>query len=171
VVEGQAGRVPDPAPPVPRTISSWRREAADAVVLRLECGHDRHVRHRPPLSRHGWVMDDAGCEVRVGEPIECLRCGQRLLPEAVQVYRRTADFDQDTVPAGLLHAHSTKAGTWGRLVVEDGQLWLSFEPPLSVEVLAQPGSPAVIPPQLRHHVRLAGPVRFHVEFLRVSAGG
>jgi tellurite methyltransferase len=82
LTQGQAVSVPDPAPPVPRTISSWRREAADVVVLRLDCGHDRHVRHRPPLSSHVWVMDDATCEVRVGESIECLRCGRPVkLPD------------------------------------------------------------------------------------------
>lgn len=166
--------MPDPAPPVPpvpRTISSWRREAVDAVVLRLHCGHDRHVRHRPPLSSHAWVTDDAACEARVGESIECLRCGQRRMPERAEVYGRTADFEEGTVAAGLLHAHATKAGVWGRLWVESGALWLCFEPPLAIEVLAEPGSPAAIPPQLRHHVRLVGPVRFHVEFLRVPDGG
>jgi tellurite resistance-related uncharacterized protein len=163
----------DPIPSVPRVIMGVRREAAgapgDAVVLGLDCGHQRHVRHRPPLSSHPWVRDDAACEQRVGQRIECLRCGQRLLPEAARAYRRTADFDEGTVPAGLVRAHSTKAGVWGRLVVEHGTLSLRFEAPLGVEVLARPGAPVVIPPQLPHHVRLAGPVRFFVEFLRVPA--
>lgn len=161
-------------PPVPRVIESWRREtpgATDAVVLRLDCGHDRHVHHRPPLASHAWVMDDAACEARVGARIECLRCGQRLVPEGAEAYRRTATFDERSIPAGLLGAHATKAGTWGRLVVEQGELALAFEPPLSLEVTARAGSSVAIPPELRHEVRLRGPVRFHVEFLRVPSTG
>jgi tellurite resistance-related uncharacterized protein len=167
------------APPVPRTIIRWRRdgssgeplEASGAVVLRLDCGHDRHVHHRPPLSSHPWVLDDAACDARVGAAIECLRCGQRLVPEDARPYRRTAGFDEHTIPAGLLGEHSTKAGTWGRLVVEQGQLAVWFLAPLSLEVAAEPGAPVAIPPQLRHQVRLRGPVRFHVEFLRVADDG
>lgn len=103
---------------------------------------------------------------RIGESIECLRCGQRLLPEGVLVYRRTADFDEHTVPAGLLGSHRTKAGVWARVVVTRGRLWLDFEAPLHEQVEAVPDGPVVIPARLPHHVRLAGPVCFHVEFLR-----
>jgi tellurite resistance-related uncharacterized protein len=166
--------VSEPVSPVPRVIMSWRREASNetsAVVLRLDCGHDRHVHHRPPLSSHTWVTDDAACQARVGATIECLRCGQRLVPERAREYRRTASFDASTIPAGLLGAHSTKAGSWGRVVVEQGELRVLFEPPLAVEVTGRPGSPIAIPPQLRHQVRLLGPVRFHVEFLRVPDDG
>jgi tellurite resistance-related uncharacterized protein len=169
--------VPEPAPPVPRIITSWRREdphavdAADTVVLRLDCGHVRHVRHRPPMSSHAWVRDDAACEARVGGEIECLRCGQRLVPEGAREYRRTASFDERTMPAGLLGAHAIKAGSWGRLVVEEGELPIWFEPPLAEAATARPGSPVAIPPQLRHQLLPAGPVRFHVEFLRVADDG
>jgi len=159
------------APPVPRTIVGWRRESPDAVVLRLDCGHERHVHHRPPLSSHPWARSDAECQERVGAEIECLRCGQRLVPDRAREYRRTDDFDERTIPPGLLRAHTIKAGAWGRLVVEQGELRLWFQPPLSLEVTVRPGSPAAIPPQLEHEVRLRGPVRFHVEFLRVDDGG
>jgi tellurite resistance-related uncharacterized protein len=158
-------------PPIPRNITRWRREGSDAVVLRLECGHDRHVHHRPPRSSHPWVLDDAACDARVGQAIECLRCGQRLVPDDARPYRRTESFDEHTIPAGLLGAHSTKAGTWGRLWVEQGRLVVWFEPPLSLEAAGEPGAPVAIPPQLRHQVRLRGPVRFHVEFLRVPSDG
>lgn len=160
-------QVPSP-PAVPRTIVELSREAEAEVILGLDCGHRRHVRHRPPLSEHPWVLDDSSSEARVGGSIECLRCGQRLLPEGARVYRRTSTFDESTVPAGLLGDHATKAGTWGRLVVEDGQVDLWFAPPLSVLVRGRPGEAIVIPTELRHHVRLAGPVRFHVEFLRCA---
>jgi len=158
----------DPVPSISRVIVGVQREGADAVVLRLDCGHRRHVRHRPPLSSHAWVGSDAECEQRVGQRIECLRCGQRELPPQAQAYRSTAEFDEHTLPAGLQRAHTTKAGAWGRVVVEQGTLWLCFEPPLRTEVLVRPGQPGVIPPQLPHHIRLAGPVRLRVEFLAVA---
>ena len=157
----------EPVPPVPRIITRWRREAPGAVVLRLDCGHDRHVHHRPPLASFPWATDDAACSARVGGAIECLRCGQRLVPAGAEPYRRTATFDERTIPVGLLGAHSTKAGTWGLLRVEQGELRVWFEPPLALEAIGRPGSPIAIPPQLRHQVRLSDPVRFHVEFLRV----
>jgi tellurite methyltransferase len=160
-----------PVPPVPRIITSWRREGPAVVVLRLECGHDRHVQHRPPLSSHTWATDDAATAARVGHPIECLRCGQRILPDDARAYRRTESFDERSVPPGLLGVHSTKAGTWGRLWVEQGELELWFQPPLSLAATGRPGAPIVIPPQVEHQVRLRGPVRFHVEFLRVEPSG
>ena len=44
------------------------------------------------------------------------------LPADVRPYRRTADFTQDTVPAGLLRSHTTKAGAWGLIHVLEGRL-------------------------------------------------
>ncbi|MCA9711493.1 MAG: DUF3565 domain-containing protein, partial [Myxococcales bacterium] len=143
-------------------IVGLRREGPRAVVLALDCGHHRHVRHRPPLQVHPWVLDEAAARQRVGQGIECLRCGQRQLPEGSVSYRRTADFDEHTVPAGLLAAHRTRAGVWGRL-------WLVFEAPWGERVQVEPGAPAVIPAAVPHHVEPCGPVCFHVEFLRPPA--
>lgn len=36
--------------------------------------------------------------------------------------RRTAEFDEATIPAGLLRAHATRPGTWGRVHVMEGRL-------------------------------------------------
>lgn len=155
--------------PVARTIVGLVREGPDAVVLALDCGHRRHVRHRPPLSDAPWVRDEQAARSRVGQPIECLRCGQRQLPEGWVVDRRTADFDEHHTPAGLRRSHRIRAGVWGRLVVTRGTLRLCFEPPRDEEVLAAPGDPVVIPTGLPHHVQLGGPVCFYVEFLRPPA--
>lgn len=157
--------------PVPREIVGWQREGEGSVVLSLVCGHARHVRHVPPLQPNPWVTRDEAVRGKVGESIECLRCGQRLLPEGAKSYRRTRSFDEHTVPAGLLGTHRTAPGVWGRLWVEQGRLWLHFDPPLSERVDVVPGEPAVIPAALSHRVRLSGPVRFSVEFLRVADSG
>ncbi|MEM7159824.1 MAG: DUF3565 domain-containing protein [Myxococcota bacterium] len=153
---------------VPRVIEGFTRESEDAVVLHLHCGHDRHVRHRPPMEVHEWATDDDRCRERVGQSIECLRCTQRLLPEGAEAYRRTPSFDEHSTPAGLRRDHSTKQGVWGRVIVEEGELRLEFGPPVSATVDGRPGAPIVIPPAVVHYVRLTGRVRFHVEFLRCS---
>jgi tellurite resistance-related uncharacterized protein len=84
-------------------------------------------------------------------------------------YKRTPDFDQDSLPEAIRNAHSTKAGTWGMLVVSEGAARLVFHEPAR-EVAVTPGSPGKIAPQAVHHVELDGPVRLHVEFYKVEPG-
>ena len=90
----------------------------------------------------------------------------RALPESAAVYRSTAVFDESSVPAGLLASHSTRAGVWGRIVIEQGRLLLRFLEPQIEEVLLDPEHPGIIPPEVHHQVEPLGPVRFRVEFLR-----
>lgn len=93
----------------------------------------------------------------------------KKLPEGVSFYKRTDTFTQDTVPAGLLKDHSTKAGVWGLIKVESGRLLYrgtdprqdAFEMELGPDV-----APGLVEPTLLHHVVPIGPVRFHVEFYR-----
>ncbi|HEU4961239.1 MAG TPA: DUF1971 domain-containing protein [Sphingomonas sp.] len=91
------------------------------------------------------------------------------LPPGLESYRRTDSFTEATVPAGLLADHTTKAGTWGLIHVEEGLLrYRVTDPgrePLDV-VLSPDRAPGVIEPAVRHHVEPLGPVRFHVEFWR-----
>jgi tellurite resistance-related uncharacterized protein len=90
----------------------------------------------------------------------------RTLPESAAVYRTTAVFDESSVPAGLLGAHTTRTGVWGRIVVEQGRLLLRFLEPEIEEVLLDAEHPGIIPPEVRHQVQPLGAVRFRVEFLR-----
>ena len=90
------------------------------------------------------------------------------LPPGLREYKRTATFTRDNVPAGLLRDHDTKAGVWALIVIESGSLEYTMEEPVRTFVLT-PEVPGVIPPVLRHRVKLLGPVRFHVEFLSASA--
>lgn len=86
------------------------------------------------------------------------------LPPGVELVRSTAEFDEHTVPAGLLRDHRVATGVWGRLVVRSGSLHFGFGDDDEVEVDA--GDSVVIPPDQLHHVRVIGPVRFLVEFHR-----
>ncbi len=81
------------------------------------------------------------------------------------VTRRTPVFTHDTVPPALLNAPETKGGAWAMIHVLEGKLRYCIETPPSESIL-EAGQPAVIEPQVRHHVEPIGPVRFYLEFHR-----
>lgn len=99
------------------------------------------------------------------------------LPDGLEHARTTPTFDQDSVPAGLLDAHRTGAGVWGRLVVATGSVRFAFQAEGEDEaeggadtrqLLA--GDRQVIPPERPHRVILDGPATFAVEFHRRPRG-
>jgi tellurite resistance-related uncharacterized protein len=88
------------------------------------------------------------------------------LPPDAEPYHRSAEFTEETVPDGLLHSHTTKAGVWGRIVVLEGSLRYRVLEPTRSETTLDPGSHGIIEPQVPHEVEPLGAVRFFVEFLR-----
>jgi ferredoxin len=90
------------------------------------------------------------------------------LPEEVVEYRRTRVFDADSVPAGLLRSHRTKAGVWGEIVVTRGRVTYVIEssPPQSFEL--SPDVAGVVEPTQPHHVKVHGDAAFYVRFLRTA---
>jgi len=95
----------------------------------------------------------------------------KSLPEDVVAYQRTKEFDQGTVPAGLLRSHTTKAGTWGRICILEGKLhYRILEPEIESHVL-DPGHDGVVEPEIAHEVEPIGSVRFFVEFLKREETG
>ena len=86
------------------------------------------------------------------------------LPSGFVLDRTTAEFDERSVPAGLLRDHRIAPGVWGRLVVRSGALRFGFGDDPEFAVTA--GESVVIPPQQVHHVAVVGPVRFAIEFHR-----
>lgn len=91
----------------------------------------------------------------------------KVLPRGVVVYKRTRTFDTTTIPPALLHAHRTKAGVWGRITVEAGELLYRIDGETNEEILLRPGRDGIVEPQVPHAVQPRGDVRFHVEFLRL----
>lgn len=89
------------------------------------------------------------------------------LPDGLELVRTTAEFDENTVPAGLRVAHQIAANVWGRLVVHEGALNFVFEDEPDAAHRLHRGDSITIQPQRLHHVIVAGPVRFVVEFHRV----
>ena len=91
-----------------------------------------------------------------------------VLPDRLVLVRITPEFDEHTVPAGLLAAHRTAPHVWGRLAVRDGNIAFVFDDhPDDIHQLSK-GESIGIPPQRRHHVIVTGPVRFVVEFHRAA---
>jgi hemoglobin len=92
------------------------------------------------------------------------------IPIQLSAYKRTAVFDQDTMPAGLRHMHETKGGVWGKICVIEGRLKLRFIVEEREEIL-DPDRFGVVCPRQAHEVEPLGPVRFFVEFYSETPKG
>lgn len=57
-----------------RVMLRFHRDGDGAWIVDLDCGHRRHIRHRPPLSSFPWIDDAAARAAKVGQAIECDRC-------------------------------------------------------------------------------------------------
>ena len=152
-----------------RPITGFELDDEGDWVALLRCGHRQHVRHRPPLSIRSWVESPEGRAGRIGTALACSRCDRRELPDDAVAYRSTPLFTEQTIPAGLLDEHRTRAGVWGRIEVESGSLeYVCLEPATTRERLG-PGDRATIVPEAAHRIAPIGPVRFRVTFLKMGA--
>ena len=101
----------------------------------------------------------------VGQQLVCVRCDRFEIPAAFVAYKRTPEFDEATVPAGLRRDHSTKTGVWARIVVVDGRLRYCVAA-LNTDVELSPDRAGIVVPEVLHYVAPIGAVRFYVEFYR-----
>lgn len=90
----------------------------------------------------------------------------KSLPNNVIPYKRTPEFDEMTVPKGLLHEHQTKAAVWGKIVVLDGELQYTINEPEEERIILNHDIVGIVEPTIRHEVKPLGKVRFYVEFYR-----
>lgn len=149
-----------------RAIVGFHEDDAGDPVADLECGHGQHVRHRPPFINRPWVLSESGRAEMLGSELDCVLCDRMEWPDGLVAYRRTPEFDERTIPAGIKREHATKLGVWGRIHVVAGALRYTVASPISRSFrLAAPASGIVVP-QVRHHVAPDGAVRFFVEFWR-----
>ncbi|MDA0978297.1 MAG: DUF3565 domain-containing protein [Proteobacteria bacterium] len=105
-----------------RQICGYDKDDRGDWIARLDCGHGQHVRHKPPFTNRPWVETADGRAGKLGAELDCVRCDRFEFPEDLTSYRRTPDFDETSIPAGLLKDHSTKTGTWGLIRVQSGEL-------------------------------------------------
>lgn len=57
-----------------RKISGFHRDEFGDWVAELECGHNQHVRHRPPFELRPWVISEEGRRSRLGCELNCKIC-------------------------------------------------------------------------------------------------
>ena len=88
------------------------------------------------------------------------------LPNTVQAYKKTPQFKEDTIPKGILNSHSTKEGTWGLINVLEGELEYIIQSEPEEIIVLTPEKYGVVEPQVLHHVKPLGKVRFFVEFYK-----
>lgn len=88
------------------------------------------------------------------------------LPVSVTSYKKTPEFTSETVPKGLLKAHQTKDGTWGKIVILEGKLRYRILEPEIEEIQLSPEKYGVVEPTILHEVEPLTQVRFYVEFYR-----
>jgi tellurite resistance-related uncharacterized protein len=91
------------------------------------------------------------------------------LPRGAVSVRRTPEFTESTIPAGLRHRHTTKDGVWALIQLSEGSLTYRILEPVPSETTLVPGQPGVVEPGRAHEVEPRGPVRFFVEFFEVPA--
>jgi tellurite methyltransferase len=156
---------------VDRSITGYHQDEAGDWVAELACGHDQHVRHRPPFQVRAWVLDPGGRFERLGTPLNCVLCDRAELPEGLRWVRRSPDWDERTVPAGLRRAHRVAPGTWGRIVVHGGRLRFAAATTPTIDVELETGSTQAIPPEVLHEVEPLGTVRCSIEFFTVDRAG
>ena len=46
----------------------------DFSIITLECGHEQHVRHKPPLVERSWVLTAEGRAGMIGATLDCRAC-------------------------------------------------------------------------------------------------
>lgn len=90
----------------------------------------------------------------------------KQLPDNVLPYKRTPEFTEESVPAGLLNAHQTKECVWGKIVVLEGKLQYTINEPEEEVIILDENAHGVVEPTVLHAVKPLGRVRFYVEFHR-----
>jgi len=89
----------------------------------------------------------------------------KSLPDNVVAYKKTPEFDESSLPKGLLNNHQTKEGVWGKIILLEGKLLYTINEPKE-EIYLDSNNSGVVEPTVYHQVKPQGKVRFYVEFYR-----
>ncbi|MGB1253987.1 MAG: DUF3565 domain-containing protein [Candidatus Promineifilaceae bacterium] len=57
-------------------ITSFHQDELSDWVARLQCGHNQHVRHNPPLTNRPWVLTTTGRQKFIGQHLNCKLCDE-----------------------------------------------------------------------------------------------
>jgi len=61
-----------------RKIVAFHQDAHGDWVADLECGHTRHVRHKPPWQNRPWVVTTEGRSAYLGRELACKKCADEI---------------------------------------------------------------------------------------------
>lgn len=153
---------------VERAITGFHPDGEGEWVAELACGHDQHVRHRPPFPVRAWVEAEGTRTERIGSTLACPLCERAEMPDGLRSVRTGPEWTDANVPGALLGAHRVGPGTWGRLRVLEGTLRFVLLTEPAYDVVLHPGTEAALPPEIPHYVTPLGPVRFAIDFLAVD---
>lgn len=64
-----------------QAIIGFHTDEEDHWVAELECGHNQHVRHRPPFQNRPWVISAQGRQSRIGRLLNCVKCDRGQPPD------------------------------------------------------------------------------------------
>lgn len=106
-------------------------------------------------------MSDAG-DGGTGEPEMLAPRG--TLPSCSTAYRTIGPFDAATLPAGLKAEHRLKPGTWAVLDLTEGSLTFRWDDAAGGQDDLSAPARIAIPPEVPHHLELAGPLLLTVTF-------
>jgi tellurite methyltransferase len=152
---------------VERSIVGFHCDTEGDWVAELDCGHNQHVRHRPPFQLRPWVIEEEGRAAHLRSLLDCLLCDRTELPAGLQFARRSAEWDTRSLPTGLRRFHKLADGTWGHLVVEEGRLAFRARTSPPIDRTLGTGDTQAIPPGVEHEVEPAAGARLFIEFLAV----
>lgn len=90
----------------------------------------------------------------------------KTLPSHIISYKKTPEFNETSIPKGLLKSHQTKEGVWGKIVVLEGKLKFTISEPEEEVIILSDSVFGVVEPTIFHEVEPIGSVRFYVEFYK-----
>jgi tellurite methyltransferase len=138
-----------------RPIIGFVQDSDGGEQALLGCGHLQSISYTPPVQH----------QPSPGDNIDCERCDRFELPEHFIAYKRTPEFTEETVPAGLTNNHSTKSGVWAKIHVLSGRLRYRV-PTLNADQELTPQRIGIVVPEVLHNVVPLAAVRFFVEFYK-----
>jgi len=62
--------------PLASKIVGYHQDEEKNWVAELSCGHQQHVRHRPPFVERPWVLTEVGRAEKIGHPLVCAECAR-----------------------------------------------------------------------------------------------
>ena len=62
-------------------IVGYHKDELDDWVAELDCGHNQHVRHNPPLVSRPWVVTLEGRDSMLGHQLDCKKCDTGVPPD------------------------------------------------------------------------------------------